>query len=105
MAKIPDDITLTLHQVKFLKETPGTTNGVKYLENFLVTQKWVKFMVINLGSYVLGVFQVMLHTMTLVHRSIAGSFWNETLDLPILSRGYGTMVDQPTALDLVFLQI
>ena len=27
MAKIPDDITLTLHQAKFPEETPGTTNG------------------------------------------------------------------------------
>ena len=32
--KITDDITLMLHQVKFLDETPGTTNGVKYLANF-----------------------------------------------------------------------
>ena len=36
-AKIPDDVTLTLHQVKFLEETPGTSNGVKYLANFPVT--------------------------------------------------------------------
>ena len=69
MAKIPDDITLTLHQAKFPEETPGTTNGVKYLANF--PQKWVKFIVINLRSYVLGVFQVMLHTMRCVQGSIA----------------------------------
>ena len=37
MAKIPDNVTLTLHQVKFLEKTPGTTNGVKYLASFLVT--------------------------------------------------------------------
>ena len=36
-AKIPDDVTLTLHQVKFPEETPGTTDGVKYLANFPVT--------------------------------------------------------------------
>ena len=41
MAEIPDDITLTLHQAKFLEETPGTLNGVKYPANFLVTCKWV----------------------------------------------------------------
>ena len=33
-AKIPDDITLTLCQVKFLEATPGTTNGVKYPATF-----------------------------------------------------------------------
>ena len=48
MAKIPNDITLTLHQAKFLKETPGTSNGAKYLANFPLTQKWVKFMEIYL---------------------------------------------------------
>ena len=37
MTKIPYNITLTLHKAKFLEETPGTTNGVKYLANFLVT--------------------------------------------------------------------
>ena len=98
MVKIPDNITLTLHQAKFLEETPGTTNGVKYLTNFLVTQKWVKFMVINIRNYVLGVFHIASHTMQCVHGSIAKIFWNATLDLPILSRDYGTLVDQPTAL-------
>ena len=71
MVKIPDNITLTLHQAKFLEETPGTTNGVKYLANFLVTQKWVKFMVINIRNYVLGVFHIASHTMQCVHGSIA----------------------------------
>ena len=33
------------------------------------------------------------------------SYWNGTLDLPILSRGYGTLVGQATAQDLVFLWI
>ena len=47
MAKIPDNITLTLHHMKFLEETPGTSNGVKYPANFPVTLKWVKFTVIN----------------------------------------------------------
>ena len=37
MARIPNDITLTLHQAKFTEETPGTSNGAKYLANFLVT--------------------------------------------------------------------
>ena len=71
MAKIPDDITLTLNQAKFLEETPGTTNGVIYLANFLVTLKWVKFMLINLRNNMLAVFQVVLHTMRCAHGSIA----------------------------------
>ena len=71
MARIPDDVTLTLHQAKFLEGTPGTTNGLNYPANFPVTQKWVKFMVINLRNYVLSVFQVMLHTMRCAHGSIA----------------------------------
>ena len=33
------------------------------------------------------------------------AYSNGTLDLPILSRGYGTLVDQATALDQVFLLI
>ena len=33
------------------------------------------------------------------------SYWNGTQDLPVLSRVYGTLVNQATALDLVFLQI
>ena len=71
MAKIPDDITLTLHQAKFPEETPGTTSGVNYLANFLVKQKWVKFMVINLRNYMLAVFQVVLHTMRCAQGSVA----------------------------------
>ena len=35
--KFPDDITLTLHQAKFLEETPDTTNRVIYPSNFLST--------------------------------------------------------------------
>ena len=30
MAKIPDDITLTLHNAKFQEKTPGNCDGVKY---------------------------------------------------------------------------
>ena len=71
MARIPDDVTLTLHQAKFLEETPGTTNGLNFLANYPVTQKWVKFMVINLRNYALAVFQVVLHTMRCAHGSIA----------------------------------
>ena len=71
MAKIPDNVTLTLHQAKFLEETPGNTNGVKYPSDFPVTLRWVKFMVINLRNYVLAVFQVVLHTMRCVEGSIA----------------------------------
>ena len=37
MAKFLDDITLTLHQAKFLEETLGTTNGAICPVNFLVT--------------------------------------------------------------------
>ena len=33
------------------------------------------------------------------------SYLNGTLDLPMLSRGYGTLVDQATPLDHVFLSI
>ena len=71
MAKIPDDVTLTLHQVKFPEETPGTTKGVKLPANFPVTLQWVKFTVINLRNYVLGVFQVKSCTMRCAHGSIA----------------------------------
>ena len=73
MARIPDDVTLTLHQAKFPEETPGTTNGVKY-PNFLAIQKWDIFMVVNLKNSVLGVFQVTLCTMRCVHGSIAKIF-------------------------------
>ena len=69
LAKIPDNVTLTLHQEKFPEETPGTTNRVNYPANFLVTWKCFKFMVINLRNYVLVVFT--LHTMRCVHGSIA----------------------------------
>ena len=71
MAKIPNNVTLTLHQAKLLEETPHTTNGVKYLANFLVTQKWVRFMEIYLRNYMLVVFQVMSCTMRCAHGSIA----------------------------------
>ena len=37
MTKIPDDISLTLHQAKFVEETPGNTNGVKFPANFPLT--------------------------------------------------------------------
>ena len=37
MVKFPDDITLTLHQVKFPEETPDTTKGVIYPGNLLST--------------------------------------------------------------------
>ena len=70
MTKTPDDITLTLQQVKFLEETPGTCIGAKYLASFLVTLKWVKLTDIFLRNYVLGVFQLMLCTMRCAHGSI-----------------------------------
>ena len=66
------------------------------------TQIQDKFMVINLRNYMLGVFQVASHTMRCAHGSINKI---RTLDLPMLSRGYGTLVVQPTALDLVLLLI
>ena len=67
--KFPHDITLTLQQAKFLEETLDTTKKVIYPGNFMLTQFWVKFMVINLGnySYMLGVFQVTSHTMRCAH--------------------------------------
>ena len=37
MVQFPDDITLTLHQVKFLEETTDTTNRVIYPSNFSST--------------------------------------------------------------------
>ena len=73
--KFPDNIALTLHQVKFLEETPGTTIGVIYQADFPVTQIWVKFMVINLQNYMQGVLQVPLHTMRCVHGSINEILW------------------------------
>ena len=35
--KFPHNVTLTLHQVKFLEETPDTTKRVIYLGNFMST--------------------------------------------------------------------
>ena len=70
MVKFPDDVTLTLNQVKFVEETPDTTNRVIYPVNFTSTQIQVKFMVINVSTYMLGVFQVALHTMRCVHGSM-----------------------------------
>ena len=72
MVKFPHDITLTLHQAKFPEETPDTTKMVIDQANFMSTQIWVKFMVINLRnySYMLGVFQVTSHTMRCAHGSI-----------------------------------
>ena len=73
MAKIPANVTLTLYQVRFPEESPGTTNGVNHMDYFLVTQKWVDFMVVNLRNYMLllVVFQVTLHTMRYAHESNA----------------------------------
>ena len=68
--KFPHDITLTLQQAKFLEETPDTTKRVIYPGNFMLTQIWVKFMVITLRNYVLGVFQVVSCTVRCVHGSI-----------------------------------
>ena len=68
--KFPHDITLTQQQAKFPEKTPYTTNREKYMGNFLLTRIRVKFMVINLRNYVLGVFHVALRTMRCVHGSI-----------------------------------
>ena len=68
-------------------------------------QKWVKFPEINLQNYVLGEHQVTTHTMGHVHGSSNQSYPNGTLDLPMMSRGYGTLVDQTTPLDHAFLSI
>ena len=70
MVKFPHDVTLTLQQAKFPEETPDTTKRVIYLGNFMLTQIRVKFMVINLRNYVLGVFQVTTCTMRCAHGSI-----------------------------------
>ena len=63
MVEFPHDITLTLQPVQFLEETPDTTSRVIYLGNFTSTQIQVKFVVINLRKYMLGVFQVASCTM------------------------------------------
>ena len=67
--EFPHDVTLTLQQVKSLEETPDTTRRVIYPGNFMSTQIWVKFTVINLRNYVLGAFQVTSHTMRCTHGS------------------------------------
>ena len=63
MVKFPHNITLTLQQAKFPQETPDSTKRVIYLGNFMLTRIWVKFAVINLRNYMLGVFQVASRTM------------------------------------------
>ena len=68
--KFPHDVTLILQQVKFPEETPDTTKRVIYPGNFMLTRIRVKFTVINLRYYMLGVFQVASHTMRCVHGSI-----------------------------------
>ena len=70
MVKFPHDVTLTLQQAKFPEETPDTTMRVICLGNFMLTRIQVKFMVINLRNYVLGVFQVASCTMRCAHGSI-----------------------------------
>ena len=37
MVKFPDNVSLTLHQAKFLEETPDTTSTVIYPGNFSST--------------------------------------------------------------------
>ena len=105
MVKFPHDISLTPQQAKFLEETPHTTKREIYPVIFLLTQIQVKFKVINLRNYVLGVFQVALCTMRCAHGSINKILLEWDLDLPMMSRSYGALVDQPTALDLFFLLI
>ena len=61
--KFPHDVTLTLRQAKILEETPDTTKRVKYLGNFLLTRIKVKFTVINVRNYMLGVFHIASRTM------------------------------------------
>ena len=34
MAIMPDNVTLTLHNVKFLEKTPGNSNGVNFMVEF-----------------------------------------------------------------------
>ena len=50
MVKFPHNVTLALHQAKFLEETPDTINRVIYPVNFTSTQIQVKFMVTNLKT-------------------------------------------------------
>ena len=60
-------------------------------------------MVINQRHYVLGVSHVASHTMRCVHGSINKILMECDPGPNLMSRGYGTLVDQSTALDLVFL--
>ena len=68
--QFPDNVTLILYQAKFPEETPDTTRREIYPGNFSSTRIQVKFTVINLRNYVLGLFQVTLHTMRCAHGSI-----------------------------------
>ena len=102
MAKIPDDITLSLHQVKFLEGTPDTTNWAKYLANFLFTQKWVKFMEIYLKNYVLCFPSCITH-----HEMCAWIYQTGPIGMGPWANLTcpEAMGHQATALDLVFLWI
>ena len=101
MVKFPDDITLTLHQAKFPEETPDTTSRVIYPGNFLSTQIWVKFTVINLQNDVLGVFQVTSRTMRCAHGSINKILMEGDPGPTYVVQMLWDLMDQPTALDLV----
>ena len=48
MAKIPDDITLTLCNTKFPEKIPAISYGGNFTEEFLTGQEWVTFPDINL---------------------------------------------------------
>ena len=67
--KFPYDVTLTLHQAKFLKKTPGNSNRGNFTVELLSGQKWVRFMELNLQNHVLGVFEVVPCTMSCSHGS------------------------------------
>ena len=63
MAKLPDNITLTLTKEKFLEKTRGNSNGAKYLVEFPSGQQQVKFQDANLQNYVLDDLPVVNYTM------------------------------------------
>ena len=73
--------------------------------NSCLDEKGVKFPAFYLQNYMLGDLQVMMHTMGVGVDLATRSFQNGTLDLPMLSRGYGTLVDQATPPDHAFLLI
>ena len=69
MAKIPNNITLTLHHVKLPEKPTGNSRGWKYSVEFPSGQNWVKFPDFNLQNYMLGDLNVVACTKGCAHGS------------------------------------